>query len=372
MKIAAFCPNWIGDAVMATPALLALRRRWPAAKLIGVLRPYVADVYAGGSFFNKTVPLKKGALRGLAQTTLALRAEKIDVAVLFTNSFRTALAAYLSGCKQIIGEARDGRSKLLTRRVEPEKDEWGRFKVSPVIDAYNRLAMAAGAEEPGHAMRLFTTDHDEAQCDQVWRKLELDSAESVTLLNPGAAFGSSKLWPAEHFSKLAQRLADEQRQHVLVLCGPAERDLARRIAAEAKRPNVKSLAGEAVSLGLLKACVRRADLLVTTDSGPRHFAAAFSKPVVTLFGPTHIAWTETYHPLAWHLQKPVPCGPCQERVCPEKHHRCMTDLGVDEVFAAAVRFLDQNDSNPDSRTKRRALPLLLDWWSGWREQRKGA
>jgi heptosyltransferase-2 len=126
---------------------------------------------------------------------------------------------------------------------------------------------------------------------------------------------------------------------VLVLCGPAERDLADRIAASAGRGAVRSLAGFPVSIGLTKACVRRAALLVSTDSGPRHFAAAFARPVVALFGPTHIAWTDTFYPREIHLQKPVPCGPCQQRTCPEGHHRCMVELTVDEVYSAAVSLI---------------------------------
>src|SRR5207253_6179139 len=134
-------------------------------------------------------------------------------------------------------------------------------------------------------------------------------------LNPGAAFGSAKYWHTENFARLAQDLADQRGSRVLVLCGPGERDLARRIAHLAGRPAVHSLADEALSLGLTKALVRRCTLLVTTDSGPRHFAAAFDRPVVSLFGPTHIAWTETYYAQAVNLQKNVPCGPCQKRVC---------------------------------------------------------
>ena len=107
----------------------------------------------------------------------------------------------------------------------------------------------------------------------------------------------------------------------------------------ARRPSVHSLADYAVSLGLTKACVRRADLLITTDSGPRHFAAAFDRPVVTLFGPTHMAWTETYHRKAVHIQKTLPCGPCQKRICPLGHHRCMEELTPAEVFAAACELL---------------------------------
>src|SRR5262249_340740 len=77
----------------------------------------------------------------------------------------------------------------------------------------------------------------------------------------------------------------------------------------------------------------------TTDSGPRHFAAAFQTPVITLFGPTHIAWTRTYHPQALHLFHPVDCGPCQRPVCPEGHHRCMRELTPDQVYQAALRML---------------------------------
>src|SRR5439155_4651297 len=91
-----------------------------------------------------------------------------------------------------------------------------------------------------------------------------------------------------------------------------------------------------------KACVKRADLLISTDSGPRHFAAAFGRPVVALFGPTHIAWTDTFYPDEIQLQKRVPCGPCQRRTCPLDHHRCMTELTPDEVLAAATWLLDRH------------------------------
>src|SRR5207237_10672971 len=123
-------------------------------------------------------------------------------------------------------------------------------------------------------------------------------------------------------------------------CGPGEQELARKIALSAERRQIHALADHPLSLGLTKACVRRSRLLVTTDSGPRHFAAAFNRPVVTLFGPTHIAWTETYYPRAVHLQKKVDCGPCQRRVCP-LDHRCMKLLMPGEVFDAVCDVLDR-------------------------------
>jgi heptosyltransferase-2 len=189
-------------------------------------------------------------------------------------------------------------------------------------------------------MRLATTAADDSAADAVWRQANFAAAPEVICLNPGAAFGSAKHWPAASFAQLAQALVDRRGSGILVLCGPTEQDLARQIVHLARRPGVHSLAGQPLSLGLTKACVRRADLLITTDSGPRHFAAAFDRPVVTLFGPTHIAWTETYYPRAIHLQKQVDCGPCQLRICP-LDHRCMKTLGAEEVYRAAAKLLCQ-------------------------------
>jgi hypothetical protein len=156
---------------------------------------------------------------------------------------------------------------------------------------------------------LYTTEADEVAADGAWSALGLVGDAPVVCLNTGGAFGPAKNWPVEHFASLAHRLADEGGFAVLVVCGPSERDAARAIAARAAHPGVVSLADQPLSIGLTKACIRRSALLITTDSGPRHFAAAFRVPVLTLFGPTHIAWTRTYHPQAHHLFHPVACGP---------------------------------------------------------------
>ena len=168
--------------------------------------------------------------------------------------------------------------------------------------------------------------------------------------------------PAEYFAELARTLADRRGSGVLVLCGPGERELARRIAGLADRPGVASLADESLSIGLTKACVRRADLLITTDSGPRHFAAAFDRPVVTLFGPTHIAWTETYHAGAVHLQERVDCGPCQRRECPWDH-RCMKLLHPTKVMAAVEGLLQPMTPPVSSQAPGAGCPIGSR--SGW-------
>jgi heptosyltransferase-2 len=339
MRVAVFLPNWVGDAVMATPAVHALRQRYPGARLLGVLKPYVGGLFEGDNCFDDLIHLDKtgGPKRGTLAVARRLLAEDVDLAVLFTNTMRSALAAWMGRCRHRIGYARRGRGWLLTDAEEPVRDSTGRLLPSPVINAYNRLAEKVGAS-PDRRLRLATTSDQEAAADRVWKQTGLERFREVICLNPGAAFGSSKHWPVESFAALARRLARARGCGVLVLCGPCERPAAREIVSSAATHGVCSLADVPVSLGLTMACVRRSDLLVTTDSGPRHFAAAFGTPVVTLFGPTFIAWTETYFPKAVHLQKQVECGPCQKRVCP-LDHRCMTLLTADEVFAASQDLL---------------------------------
>jgi heptosyltransferase-2 len=337
MNIALFLPNWVGDVVMATPAIRAIRQLHPSARLIGVMKPYVADVLGGSGWLDAIIPADN-----FFSAVWQLRHERPDLAVLFPNSFRSALVAWLGGCQRRIGYARYARSFLLTDALPVAFGPDGRPLVSPILDAYNALAEAAGCPPPGHRLELFTTRADEQAADRVWEIAGFTNPTEVICLNPGAAFGAAKHWPSEHFSRLADDLIEKRGCSVLVLCGPSEREMASWIAANASLPSVFALSdieqrgGPKPSIGLTKALVRRCSLLITTDSGPRHFAHAFNRPVVTLFGPTHIGWTETYHPLAVHLQKKLDCGPCQKRVCPLGHHMCMTTLAPDEVLAAAL------------------------------------
>jgi heptosyltransferase-2 len=342
MKVVVFCPNMIGDTVMATPAFRALRRGFPGAKILGVIKPHVAPTLEGAPWFDEWIRFDPRARDPAARTWAVLgrlRAERADLAVLFPNSFRSVLLALLAAIPRRVGYTRGGRGLLLTDRLRYPRGRDGRRVPSPIVESYLALARHLGC--PGDSLRpeLFTTDADEAAADRAWQALGLSRHEPVVCLNTGGAYGPAKSWPVEHFAALARRIAADAGQAVLIVCGPSEREAARAIAAAADHPRVVTLAGLELSIGLTKACVRRSALLVTTDSGPRHFAAAFGVPVVTLFGPTHIAWTRTYHPHALHVHHPVPCGPCQRPSCPLGHHRCMRELAPQAVYEAVRRYL---------------------------------
>jgi heptosyltransferase-2 len=342
MNMVVFCPNLIGDTVMATPAFRAIRRGFVGARIIGVVKPQVAPTLDGAPWFDDLVRYDpKGRDRSVRTLAVLrrLRAERAGVGVLFPNSFRSALLSWLAGIPRRVGFAKSGRGPLLTDRLEWPRDRQGRRLPTPIVETYLDLARRLDCPIDSVRAELFTTEADEAAADLVWNRLGWTRTEPVVCMNTGGAYGPAKSWPSEHFAALARRLAVEAGHAVLVVCGPSERAAARSIAAGAGHPRVVSLADEPVSLGLTKACIRRTGLLITTDSGPRHFAAAFRVPVLTLFGPTFIAWTRTYHPRALHVYHPVPCGPCQRPVCPLGHHQCMRELSPDAVYRAALRLL---------------------------------
>jgi heptosyltransferase-2 len=342
MKIVVFCPNLIGDTVMATPALRALKRGFPGARILGVIKPNVSPTLDGTPWLDERIGFDPSARERRYRTAAVwsrLRAEAADLAVLFPNSFRSALLAWTAGIKRRVGYARGGRGVLLTDRLAVPRDARGNRLPVPAVEYYLALVRHLGCPVDSLRLELATTPADEAAADRAWAELSLNSDRPVVCLNTGGAFGPAKSWPAVHFATLARRLVEEAGARVLVVCGPSERAAAREIVAKAACRQVVSLAEHPLGIGLTKACIRRSALLITTDSGPRHFAAAFGVPVITLFGPTHIAWTRTNHPRAVHLLHPVPCGPCQKPVCPLGHHRCMTDLKPDAVFHAALRML---------------------------------
>jgi heptosyltransferase-2 len=335
-------PNWVGDAVMATPAIRAIRHTYPESVIIGVGRPHiVTDLLEGAPWFDHIIPWER-QLRGptgLWSVGQTLRKLRPDLAVLFPNSFRTAVLARLARCQQIVGYARYGRSWLLHRPLYHLRKDRA-FVPRPIIDDYNCLARAVGTPEPGYRMELYVTPQHKANADIFWHSHKLDTYSQVIMFHGGAAFGSSKHWPIGHFAQLARWITQCLQAAVVVLHGPQEASIASAIVHASRSPHVFHI-GDTLppSLGLTKALLQRATALVTTDSGPRHIAAALGRPVVTLFGPTHIAWTETYYQYAIHIQKSLPCGPCQKRVCPLKHHRCMKDIKPTEVFNALKQIL---------------------------------
>ena len=341
-RIAAVLPNWIGDAVMATPALRALKRHFRGAELVGIARPPICELLRGVPSLdalwmlpNETVS-SVGRVRSLARL---LRNGQFDVLVHFTNSLATAAAAALARVPERVGYARRGRAMLLTRRLEPPRDA-GRLSPVPAIDYYLALAEALGCPSQPPRLELATNAADEAAAGRLWSSFGPRAYRPTVAINNSGSFGEAKLWPEAAVARLARRIVEELDYNALILAGPAEAQAAGRILVLAASAAVFTTAG-APSLGLSKAAVRRSRLMVSTDSGPRHFAAAFGIPLVTLFGPTDPRWTDLHTERDRWVGLALPCQPCQKRVCPLGHHRCMRNLEVETVWRALHEQLEK-------------------------------
>jgi heptosyltransferase-2 len=348
MNIAIFLPNWLGDVVMATPVLRAMRNHYGAgARLVGIMRPYLAEVLGGTGWLDEQWYFDRRAKRkGLGHWALVrrLRRERFDILLLLPNSFRVGLLAWLGGAVERIGYVRYGRGPLLTGKVYPRRNS-GRVIEGPMVDYYLALAEAAGCPPESPRLELATTEADEQSADLVWRSLGLRTDGAVITLNSGGAYGGAKLWPTGHFGELARRIAGELDHDVLVMCGPKEREIARDVVRRADHARVFSMADQPLGLGTSKACIRRGRLMVSTDSGPRHVAAALGKPVITLFGPMLPVWSENPTQRAVNLMLDLDCIGCHKRVCPMGHHKCMEDLSVDVVYAEVVNLLEEDGSS---------------------------
>lgn len=194
-------------------------------------------------------------------------------------------------------------------------------------------------------LELFVTEAERREADQVLARCGVEPGERPAsrggppriILNPGAQYGAAKCWLPDYFAQLADRLIDERDATVLLSASPKERPIVDAIGRQMKHAPI-DLQRAGQSLGSLKEIIRRCDLMVTNDTGPRHIAAAFGVPVVTIFGPTHPEWTEINFALERKVAVKVFCGPCQKKTCP-LDHRCMTQLTPAMVFDAASNLL---------------------------------
>jgi heptosyltransferase-2 len=332
---------------MATPALRALHRRYPRATIAYVGRGVALQVLAGtdrADLAIEQVPRSSGRLRSLWATAQRIRKLRAEMTLLLPNSFHAALLARLGGCRGIIGYDRDGRGLLLDRRLRPARGPDGAFLPAPMIDYYNALAIEAGCDPPETRMELPLTDRAEQEARDLWDKAGMEGRTGpAVILNPGGAFGPSKMWPAERYAALADALIDRCQARIILNAAPNEKSIALRVeAAMTHRPTI-SFARRDNSLPLLRSLVRRCDLMVTNDTGARHFGVALGLDVVTLFGSTDPRWTDLYYDRERMIRVDLPCSPCQKKICPlpagPRYHKCMEDIDVEQVLDACLELL---------------------------------
>lgn len=333
-------PNWIGDVAMATPMLRALRLAFPDARISWLLKSYLVDLVAGSEWFDQMLLLEgEGGNRAENRFRLSrrLRRQRFDTAFLFPNSFGSLVPIYLAGIPRRIGYNRYGRGWMLTDAAAPPRDVQGNVVPEPMLPYYARLLRRLGVSEIDLTLSLPYDPALDAQLDQrLYQGEGLDPRLPIVCFHPGAAYGAAKCWPPEYFARLGDLILDTFQVNLVVTLGPGESALEPLIRGLMKnRSHFLKL-----PLGLLLPLFHRIRLLVTNDTGPRHIGVAMDRPMVVLFGPSDIRFTN------YHLENTVlvkrddlPCIPCGCRVCPLGHHDCMKGVPADEVFDKAKKIL---------------------------------
>jgi len=329
----------MGDAVLCTPALRAIRKHFKTCKISFFATGVVRRVLSPCSFNDKWLEQKDNNPFAIAKK---LKEHNFIHAILFKNSFASALAVYLAGIPSRIGYAREGRGFLLTEKLYPPKLSKGKFKPISMIDYYLAIASWLGCKISDRNLELLIDPQEEQQlCGKLPQVLSLDSP--LVVIVPGGAFGPSKCWPSARFAQTADWLITNYNATVVISVGPEslEKQIAKEICNLSKHKLI-NLAEMPISLGELKALFSIADLVISNDTGPRHIAIALGRKVITLFGPNDPAWTDTSYEHEIQIIGNVYCAPCSKPKCKKSEHICMEAITVEMVCEAAKELLENN------------------------------
>jgi heptosyltransferase-2 len=346
-------PNWVGDALMCTPALRRLRRRYSEAELVGLARPGIAPLLEGNPNLDELWAVDDRGRTGILDTFRRIRQGLFDHAVLFPNSFHSAALVRLAGVRSIRGYARDGRRLLLSDPVPFRPED---YSVHEVIN-YLRLAedsFPGGGDggsypagiRPGDPPLEYVVDpEDRANLAERLHALEIATDAPLLVLTPGAAYGTAKRWHPERFAEVAARLATHHALTVIAVGTEPEAETIESVCAgireRAPKTPVHNQAGR-FTLRLLGALLERASLHLTNDSGPMHISAALNTPLIAVFGSTDPVTTGPWTSRACLVRTFTECSPCLLRHCPIDH-RCMERVSVNQVFLAAQGLLLDRD-----------------------------
>lgn len=350
-------PNWVGDVVMATPAFRCIREGFGDARITLLIKRNLSGIISGSTWFDEVIefepakgknagkppthPCKvyNGSLKDYFQLVHLLRQRDFGLAFLFPNSFSSALTAWLSGARKRIGYKRDARSFLLTDGLDRLKEN-GKFRPTYMADFYLRLCEHVGCKANSRKLELFISARCEEAANKLLEKYRLKE-KPYFLINPGASFGSSKFWTSEGFARTADMLKEIYDCNIVLTCGPGESRLVDEIEKLSNNKLI-NLSGEQIGLDVFKMFVKKCRLLITLDSGSRHFAVAFGRPVVVLMGPNDPRYTKTEYEIGKVIREDIECSPCQLKTCPTDR-RCMAMITPEKVVQACRDLVEKTE-----------------------------
>ena len=328
--------NWVGDAMLTTPAVRAVRKNFPDAQISILAKPWVAPIFYNNPYLDHVIQYdskgKHGGWLGKARLIMELRKYKFDAAILFQNAFEAALLACLARVPARLGYDTDCRRLFLTHPVHLEP----RLKQIHEIDYYLGILKAASLKPDGRELTLVVTEQERGRAEDILKSHGVTGQDKLIGINPGATYGSAKRWFPERYAALCDKIYKFCGDRIVIFGGPGEESTGRHVADLVKKPCI-NLCGKTNLLEAV-ALIERCRLFITNDSGLMHVAAAFGIPLIAIFGSTNPVTTGPSSPRSRIVRVPVSCSPCLKPECPDDH-RCMERITVEMVFESANELL---------------------------------
>jgi lipopolysaccharide heptosyltransferase II len=340
MKLLIRATNWVGDAIMALPALRAVRERFPEAHVAILALPYVAKIYEGQGIADELIGYdrsgKHAGIMGREKLASRLKESNFEQALLLQNAFEAAWIVWRAGIPRRIGYDRDGRGILLNRAVPvPRNGEIPAHEKYYYLELLRRIGWIDSLPAtPEISLRVAAAEADKAE-----HRLRLGGARTGVpriAVAAGASYGSAKCWPPERFAEALNRLHAEHEADIVLFGTDGEAAVSAAIQAGLKHAAV-DLTGT-TAIGELPALLSRCSVFLGNDSGAMHVAAAVGLPVVAVFGPTDPHGTAPVTPRCTIIQEKPYCSPCFLRRCPTDH-RCMLAVAPETVGNSLSRRL---------------------------------
>jgi lipopolysaccharide heptosyltransferase II len=329
--------NWIGDAVMTTPAVRAIRKCFPNTHISLLAKPWVVPVFKNSEHIDRLLIYNdEGRHKGLfGKFRLArdLKKYHFDAAILLQNAFEAALITFLAGIPFRIGYDTDVRQLLLTHAVSCTNE----IKKKHQTDYYLNIVRGIGMEEDNRELYLKLNQKDRFRAEKILLEQHLSLDDKIVGINPGATYGPAKQWPLDRYARLADKIQAFTGGRIIIFGGPNDRKLGEKILQRMRHRPI-DLTGK-TRLGEAMALIERCDLFITNDSGLMHVAAALDVPLIAVFGSTNSITTGPLSQNSRIVQVPLECSPCLRPECPKGHLDCMDQISVEMAFKVAKDML---------------------------------
>jgi heptosyltransferase-2 len=329
--------NWIGDAIMTTPAVRSIRDNFPRAHISILAKPWVAPIFDNSNHVDDVL-IFDGTERhkgfwGKLRLAKELRQYRFDAAILLQNAFEAALITFLAGIPLRIGYNTDARSLLLTHSVACKPE----FKKVHQTRYYLNILREIGLKDADPALYFVVSSKQRQRAKEILGKHGLSGSNGIVGINPSATFGPAKQWHPERFARLADKIREFSGLSILIFGGPEDRQLGREIAQMMNYAPL-DLSGK-TDLEEAMALIEQCCLFVTNDSGLMHVAAALNVPLVAVFGSTNSTTTGPLGSKSRVVKTSEACSPCLKPECPEGHLKCMDQIDIDMVFDVVKEML---------------------------------